>query len=937
LEALVSRTSRTVRRSSVAIGSALALALVALPASQSVASDPAQSALTVPGSPGQTVTATYTGTARPDVSGIAIGCTTSNSDPHTLELTVPAGIYDTLSATVTFAIAWEPAAAVNDLILEVVDAGGKEVGSSDGGTPAETVTLVNLEAGTYTARVCGFANETPQPYDGTITVATKSLPGPVPPTVDRGLEFSASLVTDPQRSQGESAAFTDGQGVLYSCGTNGASNGTDHGSVSVDGGETWRPLGTGPIGETGTAQGGGDCAIGTGQQPNEDGNRQLAFIGLGPLTGFSTFSSPDNGRTLQRSPDQNGLEKFNQTSLVDRQWLVFTDDKTVFLNYNGFANVGGGFVEQVVQKSTDGGITYGPQERVATDGSRIGQIRAIPEGVVPGIDPSKDVVYFPYNSGNLVKLALSLDGGETFSQCLAVDAEVDPTAGFVAADHDSAGNIYVTYSEKGGGRDTYQVALAADKVQNCKGPNPVEQSADNNVDPGFTKKIRINRDGIETTVMPWVAAGGAPGRVAVSYYGTPSVGDPDDGEFKATWHIYVNQTLDAFAAEPEVEQAQATTHPNHYDSICLGGLGCSVTGGDRSLVDYFTMSYDPDSGRLLVVYNQAAKRPDDASGRIAAPVALVQRAGPSNGGDAKQVSGPAVLRTGTADKPEDALPRWTTGDGLFGSPTTRLPGGTNQPALDLLDVQVGPEVDLETGEPIADGGFTVTMTYADLSPAAFTAALAGGQGTSLVYLFRFFDGFQPGGAMAYFEPLRGGWRFGETDYQITEGRNPQGNVETYEPERPIAGAVDAEAGVIRLSVPRDRVEALAAPVGDDPRPTEVASTTGSRVYDASAWTFVNPLPVNDEQSFLMQSDNTAAFDFVLTDPLAVGSGGATIGAGSGSSADGGSGAGSGSGGADTTTAARNRSLPATGGLGAPLLALVALAGAGAAWHRRTKA
>ncbi|MBW3631085.1 MAG: flagellar M-ring protein FliF, partial [Gemmatimonadetes bacterium] len=200
--------------------------------------------------------------------------------------------------------------------------------------------------------------------------------------------------------------------------------------------------------------------IGTGQEPNEDGNRQLAFIGLGPLTGFSTFSSPDHGRTLQRSPDQNGLEKFNQTSLVDRQWLVFTDDQTVFLNYNGFFEAGP--QGQLIQKSTDGGITYGPQYSASTDGNRLGQIRAIPEGVVPGIDPTKDVVYFPYNSGNLVKLAMSLDGGDTFSQCLAVDAEVDPTAGFIAADHDSAGNIYVTYTEKGGGRDTYLVALAAD-------------------------------------------------------------------------------------------------------------------------------------------------------------------------------------------------------------------------------------------------------------------------------------------------------------------------------------------------------------------------------------------------------------------------------------------------------------------------------------------
>ena len=914
----------TSRRVPLALTSAaaLALAVVVLPGGPSAASDPQTSTLTVPTSAGQKSSVSYTGTARPDASGAAVGCSPSNSDTHQLELKVPAGVLDRVSATLSFDIAWKPT-TTNDLILEVRGPDGEEVGSSDGGAPAESVTLTDLEAGTYTALVCGFANVTPQPYEGTITIATAATPGPVPPTVNTGLEFSASLVTDPQRSQGESAAFTDGQGVLYSCGTNGFSNATDHGSVSVDGGETWRPLGTGPVGETGTLQGGGDCAIGTGQNPNAAGNRQLAFIGLGPLTGFSTFSSPDNGRTLQRSPDQNGLEKFNQQSIVDRQWLVFTDEKTVFLNYNTVLDSPLTTSGQAIQKSTDGGLTYGPQYQASTDGSRLGQLRAIPEGVVPGVDPTKDVVYFPYNSGNLVKLAMSLDGGETFSQCLAVDAEIDPTAGFVAADHDAAGNIYVTYTEKGGGRDTYLVALRAKDVAKCKGPNPVERSSENNVDPGFTKKIRVNREGIETTVMPWVAAGGAPGRVAVSFYGTPTVGDPDAGDFKAAWHVYVNQTLDAFAANPQIDQAQATTHPNHYDSICLNGLGCSVSNGDRSLVDYFTMSYDPVSGRLLVVYNQAAKRPGDAAGRIAAPVALVQRAGPSNGG--KTIApAPKVVRTSSTDKPGDAFARWTTGDGVLGSPTTRLPGGDNSPALDLLDVKVGPEVDLETGEPVTDGGFTVTMTYDDLAPAALNSALVAGQGTSLVYLFRFFDGFQPGGAMAYYEPARGGWRFGLTDYEITEPRNPQGNVQTYEPNVRIPGKVDVEAGTITLSVPRAQVEALGAPAAGDPRPTEVPATTGSRVYDASAWSFVNTLPVNDEQSFLMQADNSSAFDFVLS------AAGAAAPPAAAPPAAGPPPAG------PPPAAPGTGRLPATGGLGIPLLALALITGAGAVAHRRRR-
>ncbi|MBC7372845.1 MAG: hypothetical protein H7323_02490, partial [Frankiales bacterium] len=364
----------SVRRAPLALTSAaaLALALLVLPGpstSTATASEPGSSALTVPSAAGQKVSAGYTGTAPAGATGAAAGCSAANSDAHAVQLKVPAGVLSKVSATLTFATTWKPAGVNNDLTLAVLDPAGNKVGSSDSGSPAETVTVTELRTGTYTALLCGYANETPQPYEGVVTVATSQAPGPVPPTVDRGLGFGASLVTDPQRSQGESASFADASGVLYSCGTNGASNGTDHGSVSVDGGQTWRPLGTGPLGETGTAQGGGDCAIGTAQDVNDQGKRQLAFIGLGPLTGFSTFSSPDNGRTLQRSPSQNGLKLFNQTTLVDRQWLTFTDDKTVLLNYNGaIVNIPGQPSGKIIQKSTDGGLTYGPQYSAATDG-----------------------------------------------------------------------------------------------------------------------------------------------------------------------------------------------------------------------------------------------------------------------------------------------------------------------------------------------------------------------------------------------------------------------------------------------------------------------------------------------------------------------------------------------------------------------------------------
>ena len=72
-------------------------------------------------------------------------------------------------------------------------------------------------------------------------------------------------------------------------------------------------------------------------------------------------------------------------------------------------------------------------------------------------------------------------------------------------------------------------------------------------------------------------------------------------------------------------------------------------------------------------------------------------------------------------------------------------------------------------------------------------------------------------------------------------------------------------------MPRAQVEALEGSQGPGQRPKEVVASDGSRVYDASAWSFVNPLPTSEvEQSFLFQSDNSTAFDFMIgaePDPL----------------------------------------------------------------------
>ena len=94
---------------------------------------------------------------------------------------------------------------------------------------------------------------------------------------------------------------------------------------------------------------------------------------------------------------------------------------------------------------------------------------------------------------------------------------------------------------------------------------------------------------------------------AVVFAGTETDGNPNVGTFNASWDIYVNQSLNAAASDATFSQVKATTHPFHYDSICLNGLGCdlSVPPGDRSMADFFASttarstrrSTSPSTGR----------------------------------------------------------------------------------------------------------------------------------------------------------------------------------------------------------------------------------------------------------------------------------------------------------------------------------------------------
>jgi hypothetical protein len=179
--------------------------------------------------------------------------------------------------------------------------------------------------------------------------------------------------------------------------------------------------------------------------------------------------------------------------------------------------------------------------------------------------------------------------------------------------------------------------------------------------------------------------------------------------------------------------------------------------------------------------------------------------------------------------------------------------------------------------PKPNAGFVVTMHLADLSDAALTAAMSSGQVASpgsLVYAFRFVDGFQSAAAVARYDAAQG-WQFGYNGYTgataeclgTTDAKclTYPGNESTGDGAG-VTGKVDQATGTITLSVPGRILKALGALDSSKQRPTEVAATYGARVYDATVFTFLNPVPASQEQGFMAQVDNAPAFDFLLGVP-----------------------------------------------------------------------
>jgi hypothetical protein len=137
------------------------------------------------------------------------------------------------------------------------------------------------------------------------------------------------------------------------------------------------------------------------------------------------------------------------------------------------------------------------------------------------------------------------------------------------------------------------------------------------------------------------------------------------------WFTYFVQVQSATTLTPTIFQVQASEHPTDYGQLCTQGLGCTASGGDRTLADFFSVAIDAN-GAAHIVINDLTNQHHGA-----ALFELTQVAGPTAIGTTLPPAGRNTA-TGVTDPAGDAqVPHYFPVTGA----------GPNQQALDLLSVQ----------------------------------------------------------------------------------------------------------------------------------------------------------------------------------------------------------------------------------------------------------
>ena len=286
----------------------VAVGALVLPGTAALAASPDPQTVTVPTTVGATRTVTWTGTIPAGSAHPTSECDSvpAGVDAETLTINAPAN-YNTLSASFTFSISWTPVDRTRrpttspppSMNTAPPAAAGRAAPSAPAtpAAPPRRSSPATSRAAHYEVQACGFLNTTPQPYTGKLVITTNdgraAAPACRPPR--QRPRLLRERRADPQRDEAEPLIETGRTAGSTPAGP--PASATPRTTPRSPPTTATSSTCSAPRRAGSRASAAAVTAPSHRARKNSQGNYQYAYAGLGPLTGFATSTSPDNGHT----------------------------------------------------------------------------------------------------------------------------------------------------------------------------------------------------------------------------------------------------------------------------------------------------------------------------------------------------------------------------------------------------------------------------------------------------------------------------------------------------------------------------------------------------------------------------------------------------------------------------------------------------------------
>ncbi|MGN6475121.1 MAG: hypothetical protein ACTHK4_15925 [Mycobacteriales bacterium] len=465
------------------------------------------------------------------------------------------------------------------------------------------------------------------------------------------MRFSHEVVVDEQRSGFEPDILIDSKDRMYTSVPNGSSQGTSFVWISTDHGKSFHLVpGSVLHGKPESCVGGGDTELQLDKSDN------LFLSDLQNLTNLSNSVTQNQGRTWTTT-----CVGATNTP-VDRMWYAVNSSlgKPDFAIYEEYDAVDQGVAgsntpgNQLVEEVSSDGLAWVPVTNPGFSGSCLGggflNCVSNDEGISGNqfVLPNGEVVIGHSGSdGNRVEVStatpvLQRAGGRIVAatakwHTVVVNRSICPdkpgqapgicgATQFVTVAHDTAGNIYASFS-----------SAKIDAKGNQVGPYNVYVAISRDGGRTFGNPLRVSRGG--TNSVSWVTAG-SKGRTAMAWYHSNESHEGKNGYVfddlhHAEFSVQEGESINALSAHPTFRVKTVSEHPIKYGPICTQGLGCTISGGDRSLGDFLEVSHDA-RGALALSYV------DDTSNTYTTGTTGFQENGPPV--VVRQIHGPALIK-----------------------------------------------------------------------------------------------------------------------------------------------------------------------------------------------------------------------------------------------------------------------------------------------------